>query len=70
MITSLLSLWIIRLPMAYLLAYFFGKEYLFFSFGAGWLIGMVMAISYYFFWPVEKESGGFPAGGRRVAGKI
>lgn len=37
MITSLLSLWIIRLPMAYLLAYFFGKEYLFFSFGAGWL---------------------------------
>lgn len=23
-----------------------------------------------FFWPVEKESGGFPAGGRRVAGKI
>ena len=48
MITSLLSLWIIRLPMAYLLAYFFGKEYLFFSFGAGWLIGMVMAISYYF----------------------
>ena len=56
MITSLLSLWIIRLPMAYLLAYFFGKEYLFFSFGAGWLIGMVMAISYYFYGRWKKKA--------------
>lgn len=48
MITSLLSLWLIRLPMAYLLAYFFGKEYIFFSYGGGWVIGMTMAIVYYF----------------------
>ncbi|MDD3193371.1 MAG: MATE family efflux transporter [Oscillospiraceae bacterium] len=48
MITSLLSLWIIRLPMAYLLAFFFGKEYIFFSYGGGWLIGMTMAILYYY----------------------
>ena len=48
MITSLLSLWIIRLPMAYLFSYWFGKEYIFFSYGGGWLIGMTMAIIYYF----------------------
>ena len=48
MITSLLSLWLIRLPMAYLLAYLFGKEYIFFSYGGGWLIGFVMAILYFY----------------------
>ncbi len=48
MITSLLSLWLIRLPMAYLMAHFFGKEYIFFSYGGGWLIGVAMAIVYYY----------------------
>ena len=48
MITSLLSLWLIRLPMAYLMAHFFGKEYIFFSYGGGWLIGVAMAIMYYY----------------------
>ena len=61
MITSLLSLWLIRLPMAYLMAYFFGKEYIFFSYGGGWLIGVMMAIVL-LQWPMEEKGGCFHAG--------
>ncbi len=49
MITSLLSLWIVRIPLAYLLANWLGRDYIFYSYGGGWLIGMIMAILYYFF---------------------
>ncbi len=48
MISSFLALWLARLPAAYLLAYFFGKEAIFYSYGIGWLIGGIISACYYY----------------------
>ena len=48
MITSILSLWLFRLPAAYLYTSLWGKEALFYCYGTGWLIGMIMSMIYYF----------------------
>ena len=47
MVTSILSLWLFRLPTAYLYTSLWGKEALFFCYGTGWLIGMTMSMIYY-----------------------
>ena len=55
MITSLLSLWIIRLPMAYLFSYWFGKEYIFFQLWrrlADWYDHGNYLL---FYWPLEEK---------------
>ena len=48
MISSFLALWLARLPSAYLLAHFFGKETIFYSYGIGWFIGGVISAVYYY----------------------
>ena len=42
LISSLIGLWIVRVPAAYLLAYFFGKEYIYYSYGIGWVFGFII----------------------------
>lgn len=47
MICSFTSLWIARVPTAYLLAYFFGRDSIFYSYAIGWAIGLVIGLIYY-----------------------
>ena len=48
MVTSLSALWLARIPAAYLLARFFGPANIHFSYAAGWLLGLIICIPYYF----------------------
>ena len=47
MISSLLSLWLARVPAAYLLAGAFGRDNMFFCYALGWLPGILIAGGYY-----------------------
>ena len=42
LISSMIGLWLARVPAAYLLAYFFGKEYIYYSYAIGWLFGLII----------------------------
>lgn len=47
MVASIISLWAARVPAAYLLAYLFGPEELYWSYLFGWLLGVIIcAVSY------------------------
>ena len=47
MISSFISLWIARVPTAYLLAHFYGKNAIYYSYAIGWTIGLLMAFLSY-----------------------
>ncbi len=47
MIASFVGLWLARIPSAYLLSHFFGKEYIFFSYTIGWIFGIAITYTYY-----------------------
>ncbi len=47
MFFSLLSLWIIRIPMAYFLSGKIGAEGIWWAIPAGWMIGLILSFSYY-----------------------
>ena len=47
LISSFLSLWIARVPIAYWIAGVWGKEYIFLSYAAGWLLGFILVFIYY-----------------------
>lgn len=47
MISSFISLWLARLPAAYLLAYFFEKETIYYSYAIGWALGVIISGLYY-----------------------
>ena len=47
MISSFISLWIARLPAAYLIAYFFDKESIYYSYAVGWILGVIISGTYY-----------------------
>lgn len=47
MISSFVSLWIARIPAAYLLAHFFGRDYIYYSYPIGWVLGIIIAYGYY-----------------------
>ncbi len=46
-ISTMVSLWAARVPSAYLLAHFFGRDNMFFSYVIGWVLGAIIAIAYY-----------------------
>lgn len=48
MLTTLLSLWIIRIPAAYILSNWFGVEGIWWAIPVGWFVGMCGAMGYYF----------------------
>lgn len=47
MLITTLSLWVIRIPLAYLLSHYFGSTGIWWSIPIGWLAGCVGAILYY-----------------------
>ena len=47
MISSFISLWLARLPAAYLLAYLFEKESIYYSYAIGWALGVIISGLYY-----------------------
>lgn len=47
MIASFVSLWFARIPVAYLFAHFFGRDYIYYSYAVGWVLGVIIAYGYY-----------------------
>ena len=47
MVAAIISQLIIRIPGVYLLAYYFGPTYMYYGFGAGWIIGAGISVIYY-----------------------
>lgn len=47
MVSTLLSLWLVRLPAAYWLADHFGRDNLFYCYAIGWTVGLLLAGAYY-----------------------
>lgn len=49
MATSMVSMLLMRVPSAYLIAHNFGKEYIFYSYALGWLAGCIISGSFFIF---------------------
>ncbi|MEG0457810.1 MAG: MATE family efflux transporter, partial [Oscillospiraceae bacterium] len=47
MISSLIGLWIARVPAAYLLNHFFGAENMFFCYAIGWILGLAVTVPFF-----------------------
>lgn len=48
MFSTIISLWIARVPAAYILTNFYGKESMFFCYAIGWIIGLMISGYFYF----------------------
>lgn len=57
MVGAIVSLWLGRIPAAYFIADNFGKEYMFFSYGVGWLLYLMISVPYYLSgkWKLKSE---------------
>lgn len=55
-LASIFSLWLARVPAAYVLAHFFGRDNIFFCYAVGWVMGLAILCPYYFFgrWKEKK----------------
>jgi putative MATE family efflux protein len=47
MISTFVSLWLARVPVAYWIASFWGKEFIYYSYAVGWFIGLIISYVYY-----------------------
>lgn len=47
LIATLTSLWLVRVPFAYLFVDWFGRDAMYFSYGAGWLVGLLSILPFY-----------------------
>jgi len=47
LVVSLVSQLIVRIPAVYVLAHLYGVNYMYYGFGAGWVVGALVAIVYY-----------------------
>lgn len=47
MISTFVSLWFARVPFAYLIAHYWGKEYIYYSYAIGWFFGLLITYTYY-----------------------
>lgn len=47
LISTTLSLWAARVPSAYLIAHFIGRDDLYFCYAIGWALGLSLALTYY-----------------------
>ncbi len=48
LLATITSLWLVRVPFAYLFVDWFGRDFIYYSYGAGWLIGLLAILPYYF----------------------
>lgn len=55
MLTTFISLWLVRLPLAALFVRLYGKEYLYYSHPIAWLFGLILALLYYYFGSWRKN---------------
>ena len=46
-VSGIIALWVVRVPLAYWMAYNWGKENLFFSYIVGWSVGILISGTYY-----------------------
>ncbi len=56
MLGSLISMWLARVPAAYILARNFGGDNLYFSYPIGWVLGVLIAASYYLKGPWKEKA--------------
>ena len=47
MFSSIISLWLARVPAAYILNHFFGKENIFYCYAIGWVFGVSISLYFY-----------------------
>ena len=47
MVTTVTSMIVLRVPAVYLLAHFFGPEYMFYGYGIGWAVALPITLTYY-----------------------
>jgi len=47
MFLSLISLWIIRFPAAWILSDYFGEIGIWWSMPIGWMVGLILSFAYY-----------------------
>lgn len=47
LISSIISLWLARIPAAYMLAHYFGSDYIYYSYAIGWVLGLIISYTYY-----------------------
>lgn len=47
LLATMASLWLVRVPLAYLLADWFGRDNLFYSYPLGWLVGLLIVLPFY-----------------------
>ncbi len=47
MVSTVASMIVLRVPAVYLLAHFFGPEYMFWGYGLGWAVALPIAVAYY-----------------------
>ncbi len=47
MISTTISLWLARIPCAYFIASNYGRDNLFYCFAIGWIVGLIITVSYY-----------------------
>lgn len=47
MFSTLLSLWLVRVPSAYLMVQLFGRDNMFFGYAVGWIVGLSISGIYY-----------------------
>lgn len=49
LLATVVSMIVVRVPSAYILAATFGRDSIFYSYGIGWIAGSVLVVLYYFF---------------------
>ena len=47
MVSNIVALWVARVPAAYLLAHFYGKEALYWAYPIGWALGLLICVVSY-----------------------
>lgn len=47
LISSIISLWLARIPAAYILANYLGSDYIYYSYAIGWTLGLIISYTYY-----------------------
>lgn len=57
MVGSITALWLGRIPAAYLLATYLGRDYMFYSYAIGWVLWLIVALPYYMTgkWKLKSE---------------
>ncbi len=55
-IIAMVAMWIARVPAAYLLAYYAGEQYMFYSYPIGWALGFIISIVYYISGKWQKDT--------------